>query len=760
MLALAATGPAAFAQYPRARKGQFEVRGRDFSANGGWRKRVNAIREARHGFIRAGAIRALNQNAGTAFGGTKVTGHLFVPVLPIAFPNAPPSAFTSEALLQDQIFSPAPVGRPYSLKTFYEQMSNNYITLDGTVFPWVTAINNDTYYEDGCNGIGVANPCPNGGSSGAARLGQLLIEALNAASNRSDAATVWAAYDNDGPDGVPNSGDDDGVVDVVTFLQPEQDGACQGSPHIWAHRFVIAPMNGGSPYVTKTPWAGHPGSFLKVNDYTMQSAVGGNSSCSSGQIMPIGTIAHETGHVFGLPDLYDTGGGTATTEGIGEWGLMGSGNYAKPYSPSRMEAWSLLELGWVAVDTLGASGTVRLAPVTSGDQVLYVGVPNTSEFFLLENRQALESDSAQMSLNLPLTAQPGYSLRKTPGLLVWHVDQAQVDAHGFSGDNRVNVGPRHGVALVQADGSDDLGAIGIHNYGDAGDSYPGSTDNRTLTLMSVPSAVDNSGRYAGFVIDSIYQVVPQGEMIFRFVRKQPSLFAAAQSGALIRVNGTAMASYSDVLPAATRIQLSADSVQATADAGSRFEFRSWSDGGDRIHEYVAGESADTVRATFEAAYRLRVQLVNALAEAVAVPAAPAGGDYATGVFVPGGQPITLVAAPPVNTIFAGWSGDTTTSNLTLVLPMNRPYAVSATFTSVSAISVNVAADALLGKAPLTADQAAYLDGLGNRNGSFDIGDFLAYVRLTGVTPSAAVMAKLMAAADSSGATTTERKRRK
>jgi hypothetical protein len=39
---------------------------------------------------------------------------------------------------------------------------------------------------------------------------------------------------------------------------------------------------------------------------------------------------------------------------------------------------------------------------------------------------------------------------------------------------------------------------------------------------------------------------------------------------------------------------------------------------------------------------------------------------------------------------------------------------------------------LLGPAtPLNADQIRYLDFLGNNNGIFDIGDFLAWVKLTG-----------------------------
>ncbi|HEU5304936.1 MAG TPA: immune inhibitor A domain-containing protein, partial [Gemmatimonadales bacterium] len=90
--------------------------------------------------------------------GTKVTGQVIVPVLPIAFRNVAPPFPRSE--YEELLFSSAPLGRPYSLKSFYEQLSNGNLTISGRVLDWVTADSNDTYYEDGCNGIGVLAPCP------------------------------------------------------------------------------------------------------------------------------------------------------------------------------------------------------------------------------------------------------------------------------------------------------------------------------------------------------------------------------------------------------------------------------------------------------------------------------------------------------------------------------------------------------------------------------------------------------------------------
>jgi M6 family metalloprotease-like protein len=498
--------------YPRSVVGRFEVEGLDFRAAGAWRARTAAIRLARRALLGSGRWAALNRG-GLTSAPIRVAGNYFIPVVPIAFQNVGPPFPATD--YEQVLFSVVPAPLPYSVRTYYAEASRGNVTIDGQVLDWVNADSTDTYYEDSCNGVGVLNPCPHGGR----RFGELLIEALNKADN----GTVdWGRFDNDGADGLPNSGDDDGAVDFVTFLQPEVDGAC-GTTNLWAHRYDIAGWNGGSGYVTHSPVrdaAGQPipGRFVQIRDYTLQSAVGGAGACSGGGIMPIGTVAHETGHAFGLPDLYDTDLRSASvTQGIGEWGIMGSGNYAQPYSPAGFDAWSLTELGWVAVDTLPAAGTIDLAPVAAGDTVLYAGVPGTDEYFLLENRQAIGSDTAQLN---PACRFGTRSCAKGPGLLIWHIDAGQIAAHGFRQDNRVNVGPIHGVALVQADGLNQLRLPGSKNRGDAGDPWPGSSGTVTFGPETSPAALDNSGATAGFILDSIQQVAVGGAVRFQ-IRPSP-----------------------------------------------------------------------------------------------------------------------------------------------------------------------------------------------------------------------------------------------
>src|SRR2546422_10874558 len=78
---------------------------------------------------------------------------------------------------------------------------------------------------------------------------------------------------------------------------------------------------------------------------------------------------------------------------------MGSGNFTSPSSPSRMDAWSLNELGWVTVVPLGTDGPYQLGAAPTADTALYIPVSGSNvrgEYFLLENREPVQSDSAMI----------------------------------------------------------------------------------------------------------------------------------------------------------------------------------------------------------------------------------------------------------------------------------------------------------------------------------------------------------------------------
>jgi M6 family metalloprotease-like protein len=94
-----------------------------------------------------------------------------------------------------------------------------------------------------------------------------------------------------------------------------------------------------------------------------------------------GVLAHEFGHLLGLPELYAPG--AATHEGIGVWGLMGQGTWlGHGDQPPHPDAWSKARLGWVDVETIDRTTTgVTLPAVTRAPRVIRIPVTHPQAFF-------------------------------------------------------------------------------------------------------------------------------------------------------------------------------------------------------------------------------------------------------------------------------------------------------------------------------------------------------------------------------------------
>jgi M6 family metalloprotease-like protein len=737
----------------------------DWGPNAAWRRRAAEVRTVRNQLLQQGDLRTLNAVRGGvsrfpfligALPTTALTGAFHAPVIVIGYKDMAvqnsTSAFQCLLFNRDPASCGNPGDRPYSVTSFYEEMSQHRITLDGVVYPSVRVDSSAAYYTDGCYGIGVnGKTCAHLTYT---RMAQMLLAALDSINNRPDGNTLWAQFDNDGPDGVPNSGDDDGVVDFVAFLQPEVGGECvrntPPSTGIWSHRFGIRYVSAGSGnphldalgrFVTRTPSAsGRAGPFIVVDDYTIQSQLGGATACDGTSIMGIGTIAHETGHAFGLPDLYDTSG---LTQGIGGWGLMGSGNYARPYSPSSYDAWSLNALGWITVDTLGTSRTINTGPRLLTDTVFYARTANPDEYLLVENRAAVLSDTAQMNPSLagrcPVLDQNGNSLgfcAKSPGLLLWLIHTPCVRSNSPDMVNNVvnfsgNLCGVQGVELIQADGLNQLRTAGLGNRGDVGDSYPGTSNNSAFSLLATPSARGNNGEFIGFIIDQIQQL-SGGRMSFRFIRREPTVIQA-QGGALVRVNGVLWSRYEEVVPGGDLLQLAVDDPQALAGGKSRARFIAWSQGGPKDQTVVSNPARpDTLSASFTLEHRLLLTTTGG-----GTVSATVTGDLSQGVFLAEGAQVVLTATAPTGAVFTGWRGDTVATDPTLNLTMRKGYDLEAHFVTQIAVAGTDAVSELLGTPKLSDAQKTYLDELGNRNGIFDVGDLLALYRRLGLaTPPA------------------------
>ncbi|HET6348116.1 MAG TPA: M6 family metalloprotease domain-containing protein [Candidatus Krumholzibacteria bacterium] len=331
----------------------FQARARDgkaFTVEHGWAQKAARLRAERQAYLAAPG-----SNPSFAAQTFPVADTLRVPVLPVYFSDqaTPP---TTSAALQAQFFGANATG---SVTDYYHEVSYNQLTVTGTVYPWTHLSNSGTptgsYYYGSCNGLDYS----------CARTGELIKEALDA----QDAAVDFGQYDNDGPDGIPNSGDDDGVVDGVVFVHSLTGGECGNASFIsHTYRYDAWPPSNGSAYTTNDPRTG--GGFIQIDEYTIVPAgnCGATAPYSASELIDVGVLCHELGHVMGLPDLYDVNGGGA---GIGDWGIMGSGNWNTPEKPAHMDAWCKQELGWLAPTDITWQSTPVTIPDVEDNAVVY-----------------------------------------------------------------------------------------------------------------------------------------------------------------------------------------------------------------------------------------------------------------------------------------------------------------------------------------------------------------------------------------------------
>ena len=282
---------------------------------------------------------------------------------------------------------------PGSVTHFYEEMSRGQFALSGSSLP----------VEYAASGPGSSYTSPLDGERGA--FGDFVREVLQAADEDID----FGLFDNDGPDGLPNSGDDDGLVDFTFVI-------ARSTPP----RFIISQATGvaslGLNSDVRTNDARNGGGQIRIRDGVLQQ---GQSFAEA-----VGSMSHEFGHQLGLPDLFDTdvnelGGAIDPNDdsaGIGYWGLMAHGarGWGDSGGPNPFCSWSLAQLGWLGV----ANAQLRIAQedlpgvvftdVNAGGEVHLIWLSPQS-YLLVEYRSRGRSFYER---NLP-----------EQGLLVWEVDE-------------------------------------------------------------------------------------------------------------------------------------------------------------------------------------------------------------------------------------------------------------------------------------------------------------------------------------------------
>jgi M6 family metalloprotease-like protein len=404
-----------------------------------------------------------------------VEGTFPVLVIPMYFADsAVPSVPVSE--LQRVLFDgPNPAG---TLTEYYAQASGGRLRVEGVVTPWVRASVTVAEARGATFGLGAD-----------AQVGRLLVDGLRAA----DAQLDFTLFDNDGPDGIPNSGDDDGFVDAFAMEFQEEQLTCQGQgPTIWGHRWVVSGWNEG-PFQSED--IGINGEPIKADDYFTQAAV----RCSGGtQTMVV--IAHEFGHILGLPDLYDRTEGRLPGQRnwvVGCWSIMAAGQWGcgpalaegRWDRPTFFAPWEKREMGW--------DGSAQVVGKVLDEEFVLRPAGQTGDFLEvpLSGRERLfieYRDGSTFDANLPAS-----------GVLVYHVDDSRPVSN-----NRCRSCPRiYRVALMEADANGSLitpeGQGG--NRGQAGDIF--STSGRRILNSSTPSTRLNSGAPSDV---SIYSIVIDG----------------------------------------------------------------------------------------------------------------------------------------------------------------------------------------------------------------------------------------------------------
>ncbi len=328
-----------------------------------------------------------------------------------------------------------------SLDNFYRENSYGQTTIGGAVSSqWYLSDETMLYYGEDGSGIDDEN----------GPVYCLTAEAVV----KADPLINFAQFDRDG----------NGVLDHLVVIHAGDGQERTQNPNlIWSHRWaVIDARNCGLPSRELIR------DGVQIYGYYMAS-----------ESSPMGVFAHELGHDFGLPDLYDT---TGDTVGIGVWGVMGTGSWngvPEGTSPSHFTAWSKAKLGWLELTEIESVLVPASIPRVEDNALAYklpikVSPAGNEEYFIVENRQRVGFDSG-----LP-----------SGGLLIWHVDETREnnDVAAFR--------------LVDLEEADD--GMGIFNADQPTQpTDPWSDSEEGFHPTSTPGSHDNSGAETGWKVTGI-----------------------------------------------------------------------------------------------------------------------------------------------------------------------------------------------------------------------------------------------------------------
>ena len=273
-----------------------------------------------------------------------------------------------------------------------------------------------------------------------------------------------------------------------------------------------------------------------------------------------GTIARFFASQLGLPGLSDF---ENDLPAIGDWSLMDTGANNQidaarlglqplrneststnliGFLPSRMTAWSRMQLGWLEPLAIAHNDTVEIAASGSAsDLPQAIRVPiSATEYFLIENRISrlnIENRIPQIEFSTPhnvwLSADDYDAFIPGSGILIYHIDDAIIRAS--DAEKHINSHPdykiapaqyRRGIALEEADGLQDIGNVSASRIIQAGiislSSIEGAPEdafyvgnNAVFGPNTSPNTRSNLGYESGITIEVLS---PPGEVMSVAIR--------------------------------------------------------------------------------------------------------------------------------------------------------------------------------------------------------------------------------------------------
>ena len=322
-------------------------------------------------------------------------------------------------------------GATGSVRKFFSDQSDGQYKPDFEVIGPVTLTNNVAHYGG------------NDASGNDVLPGDMVVEACSIAN--ATYGVDFTQYDNDG----------DGEVDFVYIIyagKGEADGGAEET--IWPHNWSLDAARYWNNCSYTTTQSRFDGKY--INNYACSGELDG----SSGKRAGIGTIAHEFGHVIGLPDLYDIDYGQNYDNEMtpGSWHIMDGGSYNNDgKTPPNYTIYDKYFLGWetptnpgntpqtLSLQAAGTDGFKGYQIATSNSLLL---ANNTNTVYYIENRQQSGWDRYL----------PGH------GLVIWKIMYNQ----SVWNDNAPNATPGTlRYTIVSASGN----TTGI---GTASDPFPGT----------------------------------------------------------------------------------------------------------------------------------------------------------------------------------------------------------------------------------------------------------------------------------------------